>query len=271
MEEEILKLIYNYSVNKKYADQEFYNTILVLFLKHHKVNNYINTIIINNDITDLGIYDNKRKTIIINNLEILNSSDNKIELLSLRDIDEYFLINIEASITILHELEHVYQNMIIDGQVTTLEDKLIYYGLAFCNSRVLYNFFGTKYTKEELDYLYNTTYDYNPSERLADINSYNIIYNTINNEKKINPRIKDLIKYEYESLKLIGYKDIGSIIECPSYLYLKKINKLNSKTDISFKTTKYQLEDRLRLGIEISYDEYQRVTKYHKELKRKLV
>ena len=106
---------------------------------------------------------------------------------------------------------------------------------------------------------------------LADINSYNIIYNTINNEKKINPRIKDLIKYEYESLKLIGYKDIGSIIECPSYLYLKKINKLNSKTDISFKTTKYQLEDRLRLGIEISYDEYQRVTKYHKELKRKLV
>lgn len=93
MEEEILKLIYNYSVNKKYADQEFYNTILVLFLKHHKVNNYINTIIINNNITDLGIYDNKRKTIIINNLEILNSSDDKIELLSLRDIDEYFLIN----------------------------------------------------------------------------------------------------------------------------------------------------------------------------------
>mgnify|MGYP001602673283 CR=1 FL=1 len=72
--------------------------------------------------------------------------------------------------------------------------------------------------KEELEYLYNTTYDYNPSERLADINSYNIIYNTINNEKKINPRIKDLIKYEYESLKLIGYKDVGSIIECPSYL-----------------------------------------------------
>lgn len=62
MEEEILKLIYNYSVNKKYADQEFYDTILVLFLKHHKVNNYINTIIINNNITDLGIYDNKRKT-----------------------------------------------------------------------------------------------------------------------------------------------------------------------------------------------------------------
>ena len=82
---------------------------------------------------------------------------------------------------------------------------------------------------------------------------------------------ENLIKYEYESLKLIGYKDIGSIIECPSYLYLKKINKLNSKTDITFKTTKYQLEDRLRLGIEISYDEYQRVTKYHKELKRKLV
>ena len=64
MEEEILKLIYNYSVNKKYADQEFYDTILVLFLKHHKVNNYINTIIINNNITDLGIYDNKRTKII---------------------------------------------------------------------------------------------------------------------------------------------------------------------------------------------------------------
>lgn len=102
MEEEILKLIYNYSVNKKYVDQEFYNTILVLFLKHRKVNNYINTIIINNNITDLGIYDNKRKTIIINNLEILNSSDDKIELLSLRDIDEYFLIKLLPKV-----LEHL--------------------------------------------------------------------------------------------------------------------------------------------------------------------
>lgn len=55
MEEEILKLIYNYSVNKKYVDQEFYNTILVLFLKHHKVNNYINTIIINNKLLDIFI------------------------------------------------------------------------------------------------------------------------------------------------------------------------------------------------------------------------
>ena len=57
----------------------------------------------------------------------------------------------------------------------------------------------------------------------------------------------------------------------PQLFIPKKINKLNNITDISFKTTKYQLEDRLRLGIEISYDEYQRVTKYHKELKRKIV
>ena len=271
MEEEILKIIYDYSVNRKYADQEFYDTILVSFLRYNKVKSYINNIIINNNIADLGLYNYKRKTIIINNLEILNSSDDKIELLSLRDIDEYFLINIEAVITILHELEHVYQNMIIDGLVTNLEDKLIYYGLAFCNSRVLYNFFGIKYTKEELNYLYNMTYDYNPSERLADINSYEIIYNTINNENRINPRIKDLIRYEYESLKLIGYKDIGNIIECPSYLYFKKMNKLNSINDISFKETEYQLEDRLRLGIEISYEEYQSVAKYHKRLKRKLI
>lgn len=272
MKQEIIKLIYDYSVNRKYAVQEFYDTILIIFLKYQQIDNYLKSIIIDNNIEDLGIYNSKTKTIKINNIEVLNNSDNEIELLSLRDIDEFFLINIEVVITLLHELEHIHQNILIDNKVTTTYEKLIYYGLAFSNSKVLLNFFGTKYSKKELEYLYNLTYDYNPCERLADINSYKMINDIIFLEQSINRSIKRLLKYQYETTKTIGYRINNNIIESPSYLYFKKLNRLDIINSIlSSSQENYTLEGTLKLGLTISPSELNNITTYHRTLKKRII
>ena len=271
MNEEILKLLYNYSINSKYADQDFYDELLIIFSKYNSLSEYLMQIKIDNKIKDLGIYDYKSKTIKINNIEVLNNSDQEIELLSLRNIDEFFLLNIEAILTVLHEFEHVYQSFIVDRRVFNLEEQLIYYGLAFSNASILAKFFGTKYTKEELNYLYDLTYEFNPIERLADINSYKNILQIINYENKINNRIKFLLKYLYEKNKLSGYKIIQSKIECPSYLYFKKLNKLADIKNISFNSSNNSLNYRLSLGIEITEEEFNETKNNIQKLKKKIL
>ena len=91
-------------------------------------------------------------------------------------------------------------------------------------------------------------------------------------EQSINRSIKRLLKYQYETTKTIGYRINNNIIESPSYLYFKKLNRLDIINSIlSSSQENYTLEGTLKLGLTISPSELNNITTYHRTLKKRII
>ena len=289
MEFYIFKLVYDYSINGKIIDKTFIDRLVEIVVLEKRLYNYIQRV----NITDKLI---KSSNGIIGAEYNLTSMDISIHSGSIQRIIEskskhyqyYYLFNSLERLMfknllivqiILHELEHVYQNKLCDNR----HDNSIYFKLinaSFLLEKSLNNWeifkaISTgKIDENDLSALlskyknlYQQYYKVNPSERLAQINSYKTIVNLLT---PVRDQVPNLYNHEYLTLlkeKLNGYPNPWQIGICPVQIFLfgveledvwKDLDFYNKKVKKLTKTvySKYSLEKRLSLGLPISELEY---------------
>ena len=289
MEFYIFKLVYDYSINGKIIDKTFIDRLVEIVVLEKRLYNYIQRV----NITDKLI---KSSNGIIGAEYNLTSMDISIHSGSIQRIIEskskhyqyYYLFNSLERLMfknllivqiILHELEHVYQNKLCDNR----HDNSIYFKLinaSFLLEKSLNNWeifkaISTgKIDENDLSALlskyknlYQQYYKVNPSERLAQINSYKTIVNLLT---PVRDQVPNLYNHEYLTLlkeKLNGYPNPWQIGICPTQIFLfgveledvwKDLDFYNKKVKKLTKTvySKYSLEKRLSLGLPISELEY---------------
>ena len=286
MELEILKLVYDYSINGKLVDTKFVEKIIEIVVSKKSLNNYVRSV----QFTDQLYKDDYRVVCaaydLLNMRILIDYESIQIDMESRSYYDQLFhkleqvmFKNLTITQYILHELEHAYQNKQTDNKADdSIEAKLINASFvleqAMKNPRFLTALLNGKIPAQDFiacmiqnRELYKQYYHLNPTERLAQVNSFRTIINSIDPIKKYIPNL-----YEFEQASLLeemlsGYQDSWNQGCCPTQVYLLGIGRSKVWNGFDFYSQdssqlmknvceKYNLVRRLSLGLPVSYDEY---------------
>ncbi len=274
MNDEIFDLVYDYSVNNKLADRKFIDRVIEIALEGKKLFEYVlSTLYTSNDNSNtFASYDALNKEILIHveNMKFLRQTHGYYDFLS-SEFERVMLKNLRVVQVVLHEMEHASQCKSIDcDNNNSIENSLLkasfYLLLVIRNPQILEQFSN----KERQAFfslgseLRRQYYDFDPAERLAEINSLESIISIILPIKKEFPDL-----YEFEIFELIrehlrGYFDsYRKRGVCPTQLYLSAIGHNDVWTNFDFYNNdvkklkkqvsdKYDLIERLRLGLPVS-------------------
>lgn len=280
MKENIRKLINDYSLNNKYADEYFFNILFNEFMNIYKLNNTVKDFNINNDNNNFAeaTYNIDKKIITINYFLLEDYiKDGKVNNYSNNNL--YYFVNMKFLLAIMHELEHAKQLELLSTSKNDLTNLLIKYGYSF----TILEFRNSIYTKlcnYQVNNLYEKTYNYNPIERMANINSLFQLLSIFNKEYNLSDRVFNYFMNEMYKIIPNGYsKNIFNNIISPTEVFFKMINNQNIWKKLDFYnfnrhkmlelvTNKYTLEERLTLGLPLSYDEIKNYS--YKKIKRRV-
>lgn len=280
MKENIRKLINDYSLNNKYADEYFFNILFNEFMNIYKLNNTVKDFNINNDNNNFAeaTYNIDKKIITINYFLLEDYiKDGKVNNYSNNNL--YYFVNMKFLLAIMHELEHAKQLELLSTSKNDLTNLLIKYGYSF----TILEFRNSIYTKlcnYQVNNLYEKTYNYNPIERMANINSLFQLLSIFNKEYNLSDRVFNYFMNEMYKIIPNGYsKNIFNNIISPTEVFFKMINNQNIWKDLDFYnfnrhkmlelvTNKHTLEERLTLGLPLSYDEIKNYS--YKKIKRRV-
>ena len=115
--------------------------------------------------------------------------------------------------------------------------------------------------------LYKRYYRLDPTERLAEVNSFRTVINAIEPVKKYIPNLYEFKNASLVEVMLRGYKESWNEGICPTQVYLSAIRQSKIWSEFDFYSQdsnqlvknvsdQYSLVRRLSLGLPISYDEY---------------
>lgn len=283
MELEILKLVYDYTVNRKIADTNFLNKLIGIIVTSRNLDNYVSEVGIINKL----VYQKKRLIVAEYNfltmsLDLYYPSIKKfLELMNDYDplftpFEQLMYRNLKLTSMILHELEHAYQNkQANDINDNSLQNRIVKVSgaldqkmkllKALLEKRITLEEFN-EYTEEHKKAYYRL-YNLNPYERLAQINSFQTI---LRSTSSIKTSIPNLYEFELASLAeemLKGYPETMKQGSCPTETYLYSIKEPKLWTSFEFYSqnpeqlfenvsVEYSLKDRLSLGLPVSESEY---------------
>lgn len=280
MKENIRKLINDYSLNNKYVDEYFFNILFNEFMNLYKLNNTVKDFNINNDNNNFAeaTYNIDKKIITINYFLLEDYiKDGKVNNYSNNNL--YYFVNMKFLLAIMHELEHAKQLELLSTSKNDLTNLLIKYGYSF----TILEFRNSIYTKlcnYQVNNLYEKTYNYNPIERMANINSLFQLLSIFNKEYNLSDRVFNYFMNEMYKIIPNGYsKNIFNNIISPTEVFFKMINNQNIWKNLDFYnfnrhkmlelvTNKHTLEERLTLGLPLSYDEIKNYS--YKKIKRRV-
>ncbi len=240
--ENILKIIYDKTINNKIIDFKDIEKILDLLIVEKSLNEYILNINIQPiRSNNLASYSNYSKKITIYT-EMIDKMVKDIEnnLLNVNGFETTLYKNLSILQILLHEVEHANQQKIAYND-NTLEALII-----------------------RLSYLVNYDYDekmyeYCPEERLAEIKSFEEINTLISyTNNKLNS-LPSIVKMEILKRNLKGYHYKDGFINVPivDYFSFGKKKKLLDAFDLTGDALeKYTLNERFKYGFPISTNEY---------------
>lgn len=281
--EEIAKIIYEYSINNKVADEKFIKDIVNILIDSYGLDYYIKDLIISKNILKSSGYDmvTSEMTIIPIQSYVLFA-----ELFPWLVKNKALFINLDVALTIFHEVDHALLKKLKELDKDILDVDL--YKTLDKSELVKKNSEGikkiTSLSKEELKSLlngyievirkniyYNNHHDSAPFERRAYINSHlhlsriiDILYDTDLSDKDLDKirfyHLRDFIK----TCKT-GYKTMREITNSPSYDYIKNIgeeSKLDKVKIYDFNPYRaynnvkmYRLRDRVLYGLPLESQE----------------
>lgn len=274
METELLKLVSEYSRNKKYADHDFIMRVIELFKEHYSLSDYLENVIFKNDTEDtetLVAYRRSVRCISIyypNIINYINQIDGNFSYFD--EEERFFYQNLNIVKFLLHDLEHALQTRKVDGSKNDIEAKLLM--ASFYESNEKYQkpmlSFGMWDYIDKVTMLYDKLYSRNPAERMAEINSLKTL-------KKLIVPLKDEmpVLFQFESDCLInemisGYSE--NKLKCPTEIFLTEsakemtdfIPELLLDNDhllelLKNECPKLNLEDRLLYGLPVTPQEYE--------------
>ena len=252
MELELLKIIFDYTKQRKFIDRNFLDKFIEIVVNHKKLDNYVGTIIISDEINNrnvLASYNYLLKCIKVNYysvVEYLENFENRYCYFS--DIENLFLKNLEIVQLLLHELEHANQFNKCDN-CNTYESKILRESKAFSNSD-----------------LYRSAYNFVPEERLANIISYKEVINILKYIRDLVPNLLNFENYKLLDYAISDYLINDSNIMAPTIYYflignmndsLKRLGLINSDGIIKGNIeNEINFEKRLTYGLPISFYEF---------------
>lgn len=240
--ENILKIIYDKTINYKILDLKDIEKILELLVIEKCLNNYILNInvqqIRSNNLASYSTH-TKKITVYIEMIEqMVRDIENNI--LNVNEFETTLYKNLSILQILLHETEHANQHKIAYSD-NTLEALII-----------------------RLSYLVTNGYDENlyeycPEERLAEIKSFEEISILISYINKNLITLPDIVEMERLKRLLRGYHYRDSSVNIPivDYFTFGGKKKLLDAFDLSNDILeKYTLNDRFKYGFPISTSEY---------------
>lgn len=279
MKEEILRMLYDRSVNKKIFDSKDLMIIYQIFVNnYYGITKYLKNILIENNGNVDAFYSGSRRQIVINMDMVIEGLEEEIEKLSLKDNQIYFYYNIQLLLIMFHELQHVRQ--IYKAQNNGILGTLMFYGKTLGTPPSEENETGEY--KRMVTNLYNRTYEYNPCEREAYIESARTVKSIIGRVAFIDVNILDYLNHLELKSSLKGYIKVCDIVSCPSEIYFSMIgNELiwknlpfySDKNKKIVKNTKkiFTLQERLTYGLPIDYKEYEKVDREKERISEKIL
>lgn len=296
MEQEILKLVYDYSKNGKLADRDFILKLITIVVEHKTLNSYIRRLKMCNKPTNeenelhLAEYSMCEKEIVVN----LTGLDNYLKICygkyseMFNNIEKLFYGNLIVSQVILHELEHADQNKKFDSNDMDTETRLIKISLRevklLKDPEALFDvYIKMGLTPQEVicyfqrkKQLYKEYYDYNPIERLAQIRAYKTITDSICSLKDRLPNLYELEYASYIKNLLAGYEYDSNGLVAPTVRYMTGMNYTDSWKSFDFYDSDptemmknlskdYNLISRFTFGLPVTvceHDQAQKVLNY---------
>ncbi len=287
MEKKLLNLIYSYSIDGEYADKNFFEDLIKIVVSKKQLSDYVKNINfekknkkifeINHSKKLLSSYDPFSKSIELYEEGIDSEINSEREyIFEFSEFENDMAKNLCVAQSVLYELERAYQSKVFDnGSQDEIETALIrnsfYPGKRDLNMEEIYSSLEktTEYIRNSINERsrYYELYDFNPSERLASINSYSTIKNSLTSIKEEIPNL-----YSFYSLSVFTemiYAYAKSRLEdiYPSEKYLSRIGKSEVWESFDFydkdrnimldnATQKHRRIKRLTLGLPISDDEF---------------
>lgn len=238
--EYILKIIYDNSVNNKILSLKDIDKIMSLIINEKKLNSFIlgsNVKLIRSKNLASYSIQSKKITIYLNTVEILiNNIEKNIQNLSERQI--YFYENLSLLQILLHEIEHANQ------------EKIAYTENSFEALLIRMTKLVNLYDEEDL------YYSCCPTERLAEIKTYNEIINISKSIGMIDVTLSELLSAEKVFRQLKGYHFNNETINVPIVDYFNYGGRKDIINIFAINNKFIDLEERYKYGFPISKEEY---------------
>jgi len=255
VEEEILKIVLNYSKSHKLADINFVEKIFSVMIADKKLHNYLRNI---SDLQKERDKEDKRK-IVANYDSVTKIIGINFSMIGLMfeelgrhncffddDCEKFLFKNLEVVQILLHEVEHAKQYKKADLEDNDIETKLI-----------LASFDANPKLREQF-------YDYDPMERLADIKSFKTINKIVRQIEKTYPTLSIYEKKSLIDAMLNGYVGANS----PTIIFLDGTHQLRSKV---FPTNPFFVTlEKFMYGLPVQQEELDDANQIYNKLCRKL-
>ena len=295
--EEIAKIIYEYSLNNKIADEKFVKDIVNILIDAYGLDYYIKNVVVNGKNSDSS-YNVIDRKLSIN----LTSAKYKLPLLPIKN--RALFINLNVALTIFHEVDHALFIKLKELGKDTIDIQL--YNITCIadlierNTEILKSEYAADSLKEFMktcltmlkNYTYyNVHHDRAPFERRAIVNAHlhlsrilDLLYETSLSNKDLDTiRTMNLRKFIRNCRD--GYRCMGEVTNSPSYDYVKELTSLEELSKIEIynyspfvaygNVKMYKLRDRVLYGLPMSKDELKEINKqsnpfhvYEKKIKR---
>ena len=274
MNKKVLDTLNEYNEKGKYGDKKFVDNITKEIVDEYDLHNYLKKTTVHDGYVPLGInqYNPFRKELTISLDDIRKS---KPRILLGEKYPEFY--NFDLLLALFHEYEHIKEEKVIHKMDKTLEEELILLN----NYIYLYpNFMNEEegsfrdkihgtFAVWKYNYYYLFNHDKAPTERMANIKAHERISEVIENvdQDKYKDSIREFKFYASNLfLKQIkkGYKLKGDMTNSPSLDYLSRVNILKPilfKEEILEDGKDLSYKERVTLGLPITKDEYQQLSK----------
>lgn len=227
-------------------NESFLNEVFELLLKEDEdLKRFISDFRFDNNITSLGVYNNRDKRILVN--------PNRIEALA-NSISSS--PKTQALSTIKHEMEHASNLRRLYEGGNDIESLIIRYSLVdyMVSNNIKYGLF-VKDDAAYLSFKRNENYKFDPGERIADIKAERYVVNLLKNQRRSRELLvaKSKLYCAYDR----GYIDNGVYLDAPTYTFLLNMGMLREfyllKKRVDQK--QYSFDTRVLLGLPLTYDE----------------
>ena len=268
----ILDIIYDYSKNGKLLDEHAIVRILGELFKVNSITDYTFDVLPKNnhilDRTLTGNTDDSEINIYLNTMyKKINKGVYKSELAIENKLVDFELIlrqNLDMLFTCFHEVEHAiqYKTMKESNIDDTNEKKLLrleYYYIELSNKMIEYDSIMDRiirYIPSHIEFFsrartYIHNYYISYMERLADINATQKIQALLKSIKEETPLLVELMDQMLLYTQMQSYSSMWS----PTLLFFDNLGLY--KECYQFETMDYPYEERIRLGLNLTEEEYE--------------
>ncbi|MDO4341276.1 MAG: hypothetical protein Q4C44_00840 [bacterium] len=284
MEEELLSLIFDYSINRKIADNAFCDRLLEIVLNHRELHDFVKDAYYirgeEGTKTDktAAYYMSVDRSIVVD-FDNIESKLNYLKLVDpkFNELEVYLIRNIIIARTLLHELEHANQIKKVATGQNGLDACILELSPIYINLKSTLDLLNRGLSREEAESIveplkdqYLKFYKSDPSERMAEIDSYKTTNSILNMINKPIPQVRRHQNSELAYTLLDGYKESTDIFpNAPTLNNLYYFGSLNRLSIAGYTIKDFRefftaisamsLDKRLYYGLTISNGEYEAI------------